>query len=761
MRVFYSALCLVALATPIVASDWTSWRGPNHNGVSPDTNLPANWSDEKGKEQNFLWKQPYGCRSTPIVMNGRVYINNQVGKGVNEQERVMCLDADTGKVIWDKRFDVFLTDIVSVRLGWTNMVADPATERIYWHGTQGHFICFDKDGNIKWRRQLTEQCGRVSGYGGRLPSPAIAEDLVVIGMNNSSWGDQAKGGNRFLAMNKLDGTPVWWSEPGSRPLNSNFSTPTVATINGELLFITGGSDGAVHAMRARTGKKVWDYYFCDEEVNCSPAVDGTLVYCNHGQTNADSNLQGKVICLDAGKIVNGQPTLVWEQEGIQAKFTSPLVQGGRVYIGDNFAEMWCLDAKTGKKQWRYKYGRNAMASPVWGDGKIFVADKNSKFHILEPGDKKCKELDEHFFPGLGEADVEVYGNAAVANGRVYIVTSEEIYCIGRKDAKSVAATTPTQQPAPKGKPAELQIIPCDVEIHPGKTVQFKLKAFDEHGNFLEELDANAAVKWTLPQPPLPPGAKNQPPALQAEVSAKGGTASVAIKEAPPAQQGYVEATWNGLTARARVRVCPTLPYAPDFNKIPVGAVPGSWINCQGKFLIKELPKGRVLAKVNNNSNALFARGSCFFGTPDMTDYTIQADVYSGKVLAKNGNEWMSDVGVGACRYTLLLGGPTQALRLTSWEAMPRVDQSIPYAWKAETWYTLKLQADISGGKATLRCKAWPKDNKEPDRWNIEYSDPTPNLEGSPFLYGYSIGQEGTAPGTEAWFTDVKVTPNKK
>src|SRR5262245_45925348 len=89
----------VFFANYLTGADWVYWRGPLNNGVSPDTNLPSTWSDDPKSPENFLWKVPYGCRSTPIVMQDRVYINNQVGKDVNEQERVMCLDAKTGNVL--------------------------------------------------------------------------------------------------------------------------------------------------------------------------------------------------------------------------------------------------------------------------------------------------------------------------------------------------------------------------------------------------------------------------------------------------------------------------------------------------------------------------------------------------------------------------------------------------------------------------------------------------------------------------------------
>src|SRR5436189_3603096 len=81
-----------------LGADWAYWRGPSWNGVTTDTGLPSSWSDDPKSPENFHWKAPYGCRSTPIIMNGRVYINNQVGEGINEQERVMCLNAADGKL---------------------------------------------------------------------------------------------------------------------------------------------------------------------------------------------------------------------------------------------------------------------------------------------------------------------------------------------------------------------------------------------------------------------------------------------------------------------------------------------------------------------------------------------------------------------------------------------------------------------------------------------------------------------------------------
>src|SRR5436305_1411355 len=133
------ALCgLVPLAAR--ANDWPQWRGPEQNGVSREKDLPDRFSinNPEDPKSNLVWKQPFGGRSAPIVMNGRVYIINDAEEGtIREQERVMCFDADSGKVLWEYRFNVFFTDIVSNRVGWTNLAGDPETGNVYAHGVQG------------------------------------------------------------------------------------------------------------------------------------------------------------------------------------------------------------------------------------------------------------------------------------------------------------------------------------------------------------------------------------------------------------------------------------------------------------------------------------------------------------------------------------------------------------------------------------------------------------------------------------------------
>src|SRR5437867_10032287 len=67
----------------LVSHDWPQMRGPEQTGVSREKNLPESFSpDETETDHNLLWKQPYGGRTTPIVMNGRVYVINPTTEGV-------------------------------------------------------------------------------------------------------------------------------------------------------------------------------------------------------------------------------------------------------------------------------------------------------------------------------------------------------------------------------------------------------------------------------------------------------------------------------------------------------------------------------------------------------------------------------------------------------------------------------------------------------------------------------------------------------
>ena len=267
----YSYLTLsLLLLVPTTASDWAEWRGPARDGISAEKNLPVKWSPqgEPGVE-SALWRP-----STPIVMGDRVFLQTPVGKGETPQERAVPLNADTGQLIWEHRFNIYLSDVPPHRVAWASPVGDPATGNVYAFGVGGVLLGLNKDGKVLWERSLGEDFGLLTTHGGRTVSPIIDGDLVIVSGVTFQWGKEARGAHRFMAFDKRTGETIWVSAPGGRPYDTTYAPPIIANINGTRLLIQGASDGVTHAIKPQTGEPVWKYEISKRGLNTGVVVHG-------------------------------------------------------------------------------------------------------------------------------------------------------------------------------------------------------------------------------------------------------------------------------------------------------------------------------------------------------------------------------------------------------------------------------------------------------------------------------------------------------
>ena len=218
----------------------------------------------------------------------------------NEQEHIACFDSDTGKLVWEKKFNVWHSTIPFNRLGWASLGADSETGNIYAHLVSGLLLCFDTDGNIQWVRSMTEEFNRFSGYGGRLHTPVIDGDLVIISMGNLGWAAKPPS-HRYMGINKHTGETVWMSRPGggNQVDLTVYSTPVTTTIDGQRAFIAGNGNGGIFAVKVATGEKIWGFAFSNRGINTSPAVANNRVYATHSEENVGNTSLGSVVCLDA------------------------------------------------------------------------------------------------------------------------------------------------------------------------------------------------------------------------------------------------------------------------------------------------------------------------------------------------------------------------------------------------------------------------------------------------------------------------------
>ena len=292
---FYLAALFLTWSASSLHAQWESWRGPLGSGYSDGTEYVSKFSLEG---ENILWSKPIGGRSTPVIHNGNVYMLCIGGEGINAHERLVCFNAETGDVKWISDFNVFHTTIPGPRVGWASPCVDPATGNIFIHGVQGLFRCYTPEGKIVWSRSLTEDNGRISGYGGRTHTPVVDGDLVILSFLNSSFGPQGPGKHRYMACDKKTGEIVWWADPGGKPYDTTYSTPVVTTIHGVRALICPAADGAIHALKVRTGEKIWTYRLSKRGFNVSPVVVGNKLFIAHSEENLDTTHKGTVACIN-------------------------------------------------------------------------------------------------------------------------------------------------------------------------------------------------------------------------------------------------------------------------------------------------------------------------------------------------------------------------------------------------------------------------------------------------------------------------------
>ena len=543
------------------------------------------------------------------------------------------------------------------------------------------------------------------------------------------WGQHGRGGHRFMAFDKKSGETVWVSYPGMRPYDTTYAPPIIANINGTRLLIQGASDGLVHAIKPQTGEPVWRHEVSKRGLNTGVVVHGTTAIVTHSEENLESSEMGMMIALDAtakGDIKKEQ--IKWTNYGWQGGFSSPVIDGDRIYHIDNGANIAAFDVNTGKQLWLHNLGTIQKASPVLADGKLYVGTENGKFFILKPSATGVEVLDQDQL-GTETHPEAIIASAAISNGRVFVVSDAGLYCFGKKSTQSSS-----QSPASavgtsvsSNPPTHVQVVPTELILKPGDKVKFRARLFDAQGNFIRE---ESAASWSLDN---------------LKGSVENGQFTVAGDAVT--QAGLVKATVGGISGTASVRVFPPLPWSETFDSFAVDTLPPTWVNTTMKFIVQDKNGNKVLTKLTTGSS-LLSRARAYFGPSDWSNYTVESDVFATTKRRQQG-----DAGVIAQRYVLTLFGNSQMLHLEPWQPETERTKTVPFAWKPDTWYRLKLQVEnLPDGKTRARGKAWAVGEAEPAAWMIERIDPIPNRQGAPGVFGNGLA--------ELYFDNIKVYANK-
>ena len=732
------------------ATGWLSLRGARQNGTSLEQNLP-----DKIDPANPVWVADFPGQSTPVIANGKVYVMGYLGQGSEVVEGVSCFDAESGKKLWEQMYPDFLSDTIYLRYASSSPTIDPETGNVSIQCSQGIFATFTPNGKKVWEHSLMELYGRLTFPNARTASPAFDDDLVIARGITANWGAQGPGGDRFYAFDKKSGELVWASTPGGQPKDNSFSHPVFANWKGMRVFYAATGDGSVVCVNARTGDPLWRVPLFKAGINASvllyhndtiisifgtPYEPGRMVAFKIPDALPNPSGSGPVVVLP-------ETVTLWMNE-LRTSSSSPILVGDTIYVVNETGDLVSVDVKTGNKNWKLKLGiEQRNACPLYADGKLYVpvlnepgvTEQNSDdvaggkgaFYIIKP------EATEGRIIYHGVVDGRCLSTASVWNGKIYLQTSKHLYCFGRKGGKYVSPDKPELAALTPGAPAQLQIIPNEILIHPGEKATFRVRVLDAQGLTIRELKGKElkSVKW---EHYIPPTAKVRA-SLKGEFDASG--ALVAAADNTPSA-GAFQADFEGLKGTFRGRVLPALPIREDFEKFaltqtnavdgtPFAYPPLPWIGARFKFEIREKDGNKSLTKTVDNP--FFRRATVFISDPANKNYTVEADVMSEGNLRKHK---MSEVGLINQRYRVVLKGNDQKLEVTSNEELSHVD--VPFAWKPGVWYHLKTHVDsLPDGSCVVRAKAWAKGEAEPDSWTIEVPSKIGNHEGCPGLFGFS------------------------
>lgn len=416
--------------------NWTQWRGPEGNGISLETNLPAEWSDNK----NIKWKTPIPGRghSSPVVWENRIFLTTDIegdivpgAKAVEHMDsgkpfkhpdsigadrkhsfKVLCVDRLTGKTLWEQTaYEGTVYDDRHRKSSFASPT--PATDGNYvfaYFGTEGLY-CYDFTGKLIWKFAP----GPIATFGmGTGTSPVLYENSVILQC------DEDNGEKSFIvALDKKTGREVWKT---ARKVQASWSTPLIVRGPQRTEMITSGNE-LIISYDPKTGKELWRTKGHASNAIATPVAGNGMVFVYAGFPVKKT----LAIALGASGDISDSKSIAWQYDKGTAYVPSSILYGEYLYLMSDRGIITCLDAKTGKIV--YEGGRIPVpatftASPVAFDGKILLTSEDGDTFVIKAGPK-------HEVLATNSIAEPVYASPAISEGMIFIRGEKNLYCIGR------------------------------------------------------------------------------------------------------------------------------------------------------------------------------------------------------------------------------------------------------------------------------------------------------------------------------------------
>lgn len=410
---------------PARGADWPRFRGASGSGVSEESGLPERWGESEG----LLWKTPLPGpgSSSPIVLGTRVFLTCYSGYGASqtqpgEQEKlrrhVVCVDADSGKVLWDRSIESRLPEEAFRGIGIPNHGYASSTpvadgERVYAFFGKTGVIAYDLEGKEAWRAAVAPD-PRTHGFG-TASSPVLWKDLLIVPASIEC--------ESVIAYDRRTGKEAWRSP--AEGYGGWFGTPVAVESGGrtELIF---NVPGEVWGMNPENGKLRWHAESFPERTLCTSAVVGEgVVYVIGGREG------GAIAVRTGGKGDVTQSQVVWKGR-LGSYVPSPVLHGGHLYWVTDRGLAYCVRADTGDKvnEKRLEGAGTVYSSLLAADGKLYAVTRRNGT-IVMAAKPDFTEIARNKFAS-DESDFNA--SPAVSGGRLFLRSDRFLYAVGKPKA---------------------------------------------------------------------------------------------------------------------------------------------------------------------------------------------------------------------------------------------------------------------------------------------------------------------------------------
>jgi outer membrane protein assembly factor BamB len=463
-RLFGVAMGLVVLALGaerVWASDWDRFHGPDGSGVSRDTRpLPVKWSET----ENLKWKRklPGPGSSSPIVVGQRLFVTCWTGYGTDRdnvgdqkdlRRHLICLDRETGKVLWDQSVEPVLPeDPYSgnfTQHGYASQTPVSDGQRVYVFFGKTGALAFGLDGKKLWQTGVGTGSGP-NGWGSA-SSPILYKDLVIVTASAES--------KAVVALNKETGKEVWRRQDPD--ITNIWGTPVLVDCGKGRTDLVLAGPKTIWGFDPSDGKIRWECEGLSSGSMCSSAV------AHHGVVYAleTGPRGGGTMAVRAGGEGDVTKTHVVWRGSERSRIATPVDDGGRLYwINNRVAN--CIDAATGKQVYQSPrlgggpapaaagpdrgppsdrgpgpgrgprpgggYGRRGggrgaqeYSSPVLANGNIYWIARSGEAFVYAAG-AEFKLLGQNRLAADGG---DFSGTPAISDGELFIRSSKYLYCV--------------------------------------------------------------------------------------------------------------------------------------------------------------------------------------------------------------------------------------------------------------------------------------------------------------------------------------------